>query len=234
VTTGGYQSWRDVGSFGALIHTTFGRLLLVKIAIVVVVLGLGNIARRWVHRNLVSAPAPTRPGPLPTTARGSGGLLTLERPATENLPLSTRNLQRGLIAESVIGLLVLVITAALVVTVPARASYVKSYQRSATVGDVTLSVRVDERRVGDTILHVKVKSADGRPSALTALRGSLTRKAGALGPLPLRLPDADGATATGSEDIGLTFPAGGAWTLQLTVQTSEFDAAAFSFTVPIE
>ncbi|MCW2647300.1 MAG: hypothetical protein JWP07_3409, partial [Pseudonocardiales bacterium] len=220
VTTGGYQSWRDVGSFGALIHTTFGRLLLVKIAIVVVVLGLGNIARRWVHRNLVSAPAPTRPGPLPTTARGSGGLLTLERPATENLPLSTRNLQRGLIAESVIGLLVLVITAALVVTVPARASYVKPYQRTATVGDVTLSVRVDERRVGDTILHVKVKSADGRPSALTALRGSLTRKAGALGPLPLRLPDADGATATGSEDIGLTFPAGGAWTLQLTVQTS--------------
>jgi hypothetical protein len=68
---------------------------------------------------------------------------------------------------------------------------------------------------------------------VTALRGSLTRKAGALGPLPLRLPDANGSTATGSENIGLTFPASGAWTLQLTVQTSEFDAAVFSFTVPI-
>jgi hypothetical protein len=150
------------------------------------------------------------------------------------VPVTTRNLQRGLIAESAIGLFVLVVTAALVVVVPARASYIKSYQRSATVGDVTLSVRVDARRVGDTILHVKVKSADGRPVAVTALRGSLVRKAGALGPLPLRLPDADGSTATGREDIGLTFPASGAWTLQLTVQTSALEASVFSFTVAID
>lgn len=45
VLTGTYQAWRNVGSLPALIDTTYGRLLLVKIAAMCVLIGLGYLAR---------------------------------------------------------------------------------------------------------------------------------------------------------------------------------------------
>jgi copper transport protein len=47
--TGTFQSWREVGSFGALLHTTYGHLLLAKIAGFVVLVALGSVGRRWVR-----------------------------------------------------------------------------------------------------------------------------------------------------------------------------------------
>ena len=46
VATGVFQSIRQVGSFYALFHTIYGRTLLVKIALVVLLIGLGAISRR--------------------------------------------------------------------------------------------------------------------------------------------------------------------------------------------
>jgi copper transport protein len=43
--TGTYQAWRGVGSWPALVDTTYGRLLLVKIAAMCVLIGLGYLAR---------------------------------------------------------------------------------------------------------------------------------------------------------------------------------------------
>ncbi|HEY2575285.1 MAG TPA: copper resistance protein CopC, partial [Streptosporangiaceae bacterium] len=43
--TGTYQAWRNVGTWGALFATTYGRLLLIKIAAMCVLIGLGYLAR---------------------------------------------------------------------------------------------------------------------------------------------------------------------------------------------
>ena len=43
--TGTYQAWRNVGSWPALVDTTYGRLLLIKIAALCVLIGLGYLAR---------------------------------------------------------------------------------------------------------------------------------------------------------------------------------------------
>ncbi len=126
------------------------------------------------------------------------------------------------------------IVAALVVSVPGRDSYVKPYQHTESADNLTLSVRVDAPRVGDTVVHLKVRTATGQPAALTAIRGSVTRRADGLGPLPVRLPSGGGATKTGNQDVGITFPRNGLWTLQLTLQTSTFDAAVFSFAVAVK
>jgi copper transport protein len=56
VVTGVYQSWRGLGSFGALTQTTYGRLLLLKLAAVVLLLAAAGFSRRWTAR-LVSARA---------------------------------------------------------------------------------------------------------------------------------------------------------------------------------
>ncbi|MGP4000018.1 copper resistance CopC/CopD family protein [Streptomyces sp. 8N706] len=55
--TGLYQSWRQVGSWNALTSTSYGRLLLVKLALVAVLVGFGWFSRRWTAR-LSAAPTP--------------------------------------------------------------------------------------------------------------------------------------------------------------------------------
>nr|WP_189929276.1 copper resistance protein CopC [Streptomyces sulfonofaciens] len=58
VATGLYQSWRQVGSWSALTGTDFGRLLLVKVALVAVVVAIAGTSRRWTGR-LTDAAAAT-------------------------------------------------------------------------------------------------------------------------------------------------------------------------------
>lgn len=48
--TGGYQAIRNVGYWPALVDTTYGRLVLAKIAGLAVIVGLGYVARRLVQR----------------------------------------------------------------------------------------------------------------------------------------------------------------------------------------
>ncbi|QGV79685.1 copper resistance CopC/CopD family protein [Streptomyces ficellus] len=48
--TGVYQSWRQVGSWSALTGTAYGRLLLLKLALVAVLVGVAWISRRWTAR----------------------------------------------------------------------------------------------------------------------------------------------------------------------------------------
>ncbi|MFK0260890.1 copper resistance protein CopC [Streptomyces angustmyceticus] len=50
VATGLYQSWRQVGTWRALTDTTYGKLLLLKVGLVVVLVGLAWVSRRWTGR----------------------------------------------------------------------------------------------------------------------------------------------------------------------------------------
>ncbi|MEV6650055.1 copper resistance protein CopC [Streptomyces sp. NPDC051219] len=59
--TGLYQSWRQVGSWSALTSTSYGQLLLVKVALVAVLVGVAWISRKWTAR-LTATAAPEAPG----------------------------------------------------------------------------------------------------------------------------------------------------------------------------
>ncbi|MFD9302671.1 copper resistance protein CopC [Streptomyces sp. NPDC060048] len=48
--TGAYQSWRQVGSWSALTGTDYGRLLLVKIGLVLVLVAIAYVSRKWTSR----------------------------------------------------------------------------------------------------------------------------------------------------------------------------------------
>ncbi|MFE7129773.1 copper resistance protein CopC [Streptomyces sp. NPDC057638] len=58
--TGLYQSWRQVGSWSALTGTEYGKLLLAKVGLVVVMVAVAWFSRRWTAR-------------LPRTATGPAG-----------------------------------------------------------------------------------------------------------------------------------------------------------------
>lgn len=48
--TGLYQSWRQLGTFTALTGTSYGRLLLAKVGLVVLLIGLAYVSRQWTAR----------------------------------------------------------------------------------------------------------------------------------------------------------------------------------------
>ncbi|MBZ4015891.1 copper resistance CopC/CopD family protein [Streptomyces purpurogeneiscleroticus] len=50
VATGVYQSWRQVGTWRALTDTSYGQLLLLKVGLVVVLVGVAWVSRRWTGR----------------------------------------------------------------------------------------------------------------------------------------------------------------------------------------
>ncbi|WP_338684387.1 copper resistance protein CopC [Streptomyces acidiscabies] len=50
IGTGIYQSWRQLGSWSAFTETSYGQLLLVKIGLVVVLVGIASVSRRWTGR----------------------------------------------------------------------------------------------------------------------------------------------------------------------------------------
>lgn len=243
VVTGIYQAWREVGSVAAVWHTTFGRVLLLKLVGVVAVVGLGGLARLLVQRHLrPKPPADPAPAAAPdpvaprSRARRAGGTTTLvrETPApVPDDPLPVRGLLRGLAAELGIAVAVLAMTAALVVSVPGRESYVRPFSRTLTATGLQLAVRIDAARIGDTVLHVTARASNGKPIAVTGLRGSLALPEAKLGPLPLRLANTAGSASSGKQDVGLTFPRSGKWVITLTVQTSPFDASTFSVPVGI-
>ncbi|MCW2717157.1 copper resistance protein CopC [Pseudonocardia sp.] len=228
--TGTYQSWRDVGTLDALTGTTFGRLLLLKLAGVVVLVVLGAVARRWVQRHTAPARQLLAPRVL---ADASGQPMPLEEPAAPPLPdrAAVRALRRGVVAELVVAAAVLGLTAVLVATVPARQAWTPPVERSVTVGSVVVDLVVDVPRIGDTTVHLDVHRPDGTPVPVQQLTGSLTLPAARLGPLPVRVPPP--APDAQRPSAGLTFPAAGDWTLQLTVRTSALDAVAVTVTVPV-
>ncbi|MGW0865598.1 copper resistance CopC/CopD family protein [Streptomyces sp. NPDC002611] len=57
IVTGTYQSWRQLGSWSAFTDTRYGQLLLAKIALVVVLVGVAWISRRWTGRLVETVPA---------------------------------------------------------------------------------------------------------------------------------------------------------------------------------
>ncbi|MER6403195.1 copper resistance protein CopC [Streptomyces viridosporus] len=61
VATGVYQSWRQLGSWSAFTDTRYGQLLLVKIGLVVVLVAIASVSRRWTAR-LAQAAAPAAAG----------------------------------------------------------------------------------------------------------------------------------------------------------------------------
>ncbi|WP_432000416.1 copper resistance CopC/CopD family protein [Streptomyces sioyaensis] len=81
VATGLYQSWRQVGTWRALTDTTYGWLLLLKAGLVVVLVGIAWVSRRWTGR-LAEVPATAEgTGAEVTETEGAGASATAE--ATE-------------------------------------------------------------------------------------------------------------------------------------------------------
>ncbi|MEU0042977.1 copper resistance CopC/CopD family protein [Streptomyces werraensis] len=185
VVTGVYQSWRQVGSFGALSTTHYGRLLALKTIAVVSVLIAASFSRQWtaqlVHQRLpesVSAATPRRVRVTQTVSicaasvnrdtdevvEDTAGPPDASRPADGPGPSGAlsdadhhrRGLRRSVTAEVILGIVVLVLTTLLTGTPPSRAA-VQSAASAAAAQEPRARVVVIPFDVGTPAGYGKVQ-----------------------------------------------------------------------------
>ncbi|WP_424888146.1 copper resistance protein CopC [Streptomyces sp. XH2] len=147
VATGLYQSWRQVGSWGALTGTEYGRWLLLKVALVAGMVALASFSRRWTGRLTDGRPAPKKQapavravqaarGPVAATSRKDkdasperAAQLARQREALEKAAGRRRRdadegrsgLRRAVLAEAGVAVVLLAVTTLLTGTQPGRA-----------------------------------------------------------------------------------------------------------------
>jgi copper transport protein len=251
VLTGVYQSWRGLGSWSALTATTYGRLLLAKLAAVVLLLAAARLSRRWTAR-LVTEDAETAvrervPAPVggPPAVSAAAGEEPPEPAARTPGSTSRRGLRRNVLAEVAVGVVVLVITTVLSGTLPGRAA-AEAAAAPATAGGLRaasvttipfevgrargkVQITLDPGRVGDNTVQAVVFGPDGGIVTVPELRLSLTLPARKIGPLDAKLTDQGGYWGTES----VTLPIAGTWTMKATVRTSAIDQVSVTKSVHV-
>jgi copper transport protein len=243
VATGVFQSIRQVGSFYALFHTVYGRTLLVKIALVVVMIGVGAISRRIIYTSARGRTARSSTGsdpalvatplsPNPGIAIASN-VAVEERvvPARDEPAFPRRRLRRSVVAELTVAVAVLAVSALLVNAVPAKQAAALPFSYSFSTLGVQVNSIIDPARAGPgNQIHVYVLSSLGTPKAIPELDLSITLPSQSIGPLSVPLVIAGpGHYYAGNFDI----PAAGTWVLKYTVRVDAIDEQVVTTDLPV-
>jgi copper transport protein len=196
VATGSVLAWRILGSWSALLETTYGRLLLVKIGFVLVAVAIAAW-NRWAL--------------LPRVQRAS------KRDATR----VGRPVVRAVAIEAGVLVAALMITGALVDTSPQAGATAASASGpsvpTATLGDIEVSATLTPRTRGPNTITVQLRSAAGEPAegvappVLRMSQGELR-----LGAIPVT------PVVPGTYTAEVVLPTAGTWRLQVSLRVSEF------------
>jgi copper transport protein len=207
--TGVVQAYIDVRTFTGLLHTTYGALILVKTALLLVLIALG-----WVNRTRVL------PGleALVDAVRAPGGIGVLAR--------------RTLRGELALMLCVFGVTAALIAYAPPIDAASGPFSTNTTLGPAELELTVEPARVGLNTIHLYLINAkDGTQfTATKELIAKAALPAKGIGPLPLQANLAGpGHYVLNSAELSPE----GTWEIQLTDRISEFEEYTQTVKVPI-
>jgi copper transport protein len=259
VATGTFQSIRQVGSLYAVVHTTYGRTLVVKILLVVALIGAGALSRRIVHGgwrmrhpgrtpgSTTDATSAPRLVPTPSVGRPSTELSDVEvslSPSSDDVAVAEREpdgapdrsgqlrkLRRTVLAEITIALAVLAVTALLVNAVPAKQAAGLPFSTSFTTLGVQVNAIVDPARAGTANqVHVYVLSSLGTPRAIPELDLTLSLPAENLGPLAIPLVIGGPGHYYATNVV---IPVAGNWILRFTVRTDAIDEQVVSVPLPV-
>lgn len=207
--TGTVQAYIDVRSLDALVSTTYGALILVKSALLLLLIGLG-----WINRRRI----------IPALRR----ILDMdESPGATGIVA-----RRALRSELVLMLAVFGVTAALISYAPPIDAASGPFSINTTIGPAVLEMTVEPARVGLNTIHLYLFDAKSG-SQFTATK-ELTVTAALpskdIGPLPLK-PNISGPGHY-TLNAALLSP-GGNWTVKLVDRVSEFEEFTRTVQVPI-
>jgi copper transport protein len=251
IVTGTLQSIREIGSLGLLVSTGYGRLLLVKLALVVVILGAAGISRVWVQQHFgatrvrpgalrrVSAlafaggPAPdgADAGPDPVEAAAAVRVAAQAEGATAHLA----GLRRSVLIEFACAVAVLAVSAVLVAVPPAKAAVAQPVNATLVLqgtsgADGSVQVSVDPARTGHNVVHIYLYDDQGRLTDPLALQVTLAEREQQIGPIPVP-PRRSGPGHFTADAVHI--PTAGTWTLAVVVRSDEFTATTASTDFPV-
>lgn len=234
IATGVVQSVREVGAPSTLVTTTYGWVLIGKVASVVLLVAVAASSRAWVQRHhgpvrpwarqlaMAAATVGTRPP--------AGSDLT--PPASDaRVPPSVRHqraLRRSVVVEASVVAIVLALSAVLIGTPPAKSAVAQPVEvtlplqdANGTAGFGQIQLSVDPAATGPNTLHLYLFDEAGQLAQAQDIQVSLTAPAQEIGPLPVDLQP--GGPGHSISEV-MSIPTTGTWTLTVTVRLDEFTA----------
>ncbi|HTA06362.1 MAG TPA: CopD family protein, partial [Solirubrobacteraceae bacterium] len=207
--TGVIQAYIDVRSLHGLFHTTYGALVIVKVALLSCLIALG-----WINRGRV-IPALRRIVGDGGSPGGIGGLA-----------------RRSLRAELTLMICVFGVTAALISYAPPIDAASGPFSTTTTIGSAELEMTLDPAKVGLNTVHIYLINAENGTQFTATKELTVTARlpAKGIGPLPLK------ATLAGPGHYVLNsavLSPGGTWEIEVIDRTSEFEQHNRVVKVPI-
>jgi copper transport protein len=205
IVSGSVNGYEQVGAWRGFWDTTYGLILLAKIALVLPLLALGAYNNRYA---------------VPRLAREIAS------------PAEQRRFLRAAGAELALVLAIVGVTAVLVTEPPARASVAPHgpYATSVALGAVEANVVVDPAQAGPNAIHLYLTDRSGRPVEVDELRLSASLPSKDVGPLhfPAHLL-APGHYAAHGAQLALA----GDWQVRIEARRGEFEALTGTVSIPI-
>ncbi len=203
VLAGVAQALIEVSSFGALVHTGYGQLVLAKAGVLVAVLAVAAVSRRI-------AAAPSEPG--------------VRRLRTTVLAETV-----GVVLILALASVLVQTTPARTAAANSAAQQGGPFSVTLTTDLYQVQIDIDPAKVGDNTVHLYTYTPQGAPLKIVKWSAKAEQVGGSIEPLQVVLLPITDSHATGQ----VTFPSAGQWQFSVTLQVSEFDQATTSTTVTV-
>ncbi|WBB51816.1 copper resistance protein CopC [Verrucosispora sp. WMMA2044] len=201
---GTVQALIEVATPAALVNTTYGRLVLAKIGLFVLVIAVAAYSRHLVRtRVAASRPAPVRRAiwaELAITAIVLGVSATLVQT-----------------------------TPARSVSTDVSAADSGYFSTTATSSLYSMQIEVSPARRGNNSVHLYAYTLDNQPLPVVEWQVTVALPAAGIEPIQVPLLPLTDNHATGE----ISLPAAGDWELRVTARTTEIDQATVTATVPV-
>lgn len=213
VITGVFAAWRQAGfTLDAYTDTSYGRILVVKVATFVALMALAAWSRRIVHAR--------RPATLSAMA--------LDAPpepdvATTPPDLEMRHLRWTVGAELIFGIAVLTITALLVNAQPARSALALPYSKEIRTPTMLVDIIIDPAKAGPVVLHVYTLSPSGGNDYVFNVTAELSLPSKGIAPLTVPMVRAG---PNHFKATNFVIPFQGKWLLVIRALQDKFDEVA--------
>jgi len=200
VATGVAQAWRMMDGLQNIFSTTYGIILSVKVLLVLLAIAAGTRARQLFKAKRV-----------------------------EQQDLKKIKFSKTIITESVIGVVVLAVTAILVSVPPLSVIGAAPFEATIVQANVIADIRITPARVGEVEVHVVLSPPGGALQSITTATARVSLATQAIPPIPVDLR----LVGKNHFQAKLLLPRAGDWLLELFVEPEAGTSLRFSPAVAI-
>ncbi len=228
VISGLAQAWRQVGSIDALTSTSYGRILMVKTAIVLMLIGVGALSRHALQGRLLAV-RQARPAQAAGAVGAAVAVDERDDRVDVDVTVVRRRLLRTVALEIALAVAVLSVTSVLVSTAPAVAEVSGPFNATVLQGGRIANISIIPAAVGQNTLHIYITTPAGSLDKASSVTVTITNVDRKVGPLPVPVDDA-GPNHVTTDDMQVPFA--GTWQIDVAALFGNFDKTDFvtSFT----